>query len=186
LHRTAGAGYPAKEANFFDRYTSANNCEHPLSCYRPNALLASAYADVVNNVAWHAASTLKRRHGGGARHADQVRSRPSASLQCARGYTLPRAGRQRFRSALHAACAIDRCRRREAASSRPLGKLLRESSRQTVDFGRPIAWAIALIDSGGAAHAQWGSHPARPCQRTLGSFRQTGPLRFPLRDRLSM
>src|SRR4029077_15525145 len=78
--------------------------------------------------------------------AGEFNSRPVPTRKFAPGSTLLRAGRQRrsvrldlFRSALHAACAIDRLKR-------PLGSLLRESSRQTVDFGRPIAWAIAPIE----------------------------------------
>ena len=81
-----------------------------------------------------------------------LRFRLSASPRFARASTLLRGGRERSsarlglsRSTLHAACAIDKLRRREAAVA-PAGSLLRDSSREIVDFGRRIALAMAPIE----------------------------------------
>jgi hypothetical protein len=72
---------------------------------------------------------------------------PSASLKFARGSTPPRGGRQRksggrdrVRSALHVACAIDRPRRREAASSvRSAAYSGRVRARLSISAGRSLA-----------------------------------------------
>ena len=88
---------------------------------------------------------------GNSRPADDVRFLPSASRKFAPGSTPPRGGRQRrfvgrdlVRSALHAACAIDRLRRREAASSvHSAAYCGRESwSRLSEQFFRFDKWSL--------------------------------------------
>ena len=78
---------------------------------------------------------------------DDVRFLPLASPKFAPGPTPPRGGRQRrsggrdlVRSALHAACAIDRLQRREAASSvRSAAYCGRVRARSSISDGRPLA-----------------------------------------------
>ena len=82
-----------------------------------------------------------------SRPADDVRFLPSASRKFAPGSTPPRGGRQRrsvgrdlVRSALHAACAIDRLQRREAASSvRSATYCGRVRARSSISDGRSLA-----------------------------------------------
>src|SRR5271157_3261713 len=83
------------------------------------------------------------------RPAHGVHFRLSASLQFARASTLLRGGRERSsaslglsRSTLHAACAIDKLRRREAASSARWAAycaIVRARS-STLDGGAPERW----------------------------------------------
>ena len=72
------------------------------------------------------------------------------------GCQSPAAKRPLGRGSLHAACAIDRLRRREAASARPKGSAFRCSSREMVAFARPSARAMAPIDRAAARKTRQG------------------------------